>query len=55
MNAIEFIRVSTQGQGREDRAGPERQRESNKRTIERHSIKIFKFTHTAVNDPKPWR
>ncbi len=42
MKAIEFLRVSTPEQAKDDRAGLPRQREANARTIERFGLEIVK-------------
>ena len=42
MKAIEFLRVSTQEQGNDDRAGLPRQREANARTIKKHNLNIVR-------------
>ena len=42
MKAIEFLRVSTQEQGTDDRAGIPRQKEANAQTIQKHDLTIIK-------------
>ena len=42
MNVVEFLRVSTQDQANNDRAGIPRQKEANARTIQKHNLTIFK-------------
>ena len=42
MKAIEFLRVSTQEQGKDDRAGLPRQRQANAQTIQKHDLTIIK-------------
>ena len=42
MKALEFLRVSTQEQGGDDRAGLPRQREANAQTIRKHDLAILK-------------
>ena len=42
MKAIEFLRVSTQEQGTDDRAGIPRQRQANAQTVQKHDLTIIK-------------
>lgn len=42
MKAVEFLRVSTQEQGSDDRAGIPRQRQANAQTIGKHNLSILK-------------
>ena len=42
MKAVEFLRVSTQEQGNDDRAGLPRQKEANALTIHKHNLAIIK-------------